>query len=434
MSTRQELFSSRENYAMTREAYPLEPFMLNKMIALGLVLGLVTGLAASATDNAALLWIAKTSAPFGTLFVNAIKMVVIPLVVSIIFASVARMGDLRALGRLGGTAGAYMVASLVPAVAIGMGVSALSLRFVPRVELPSADAVTVPALQTLSEFFVQLIPANIFAAASAGRILPLVVFAALLAMAVATLDTDRRDRMVQAADDIGAALIKLVWWILWLAPIGVFGLIAPATAAMGWGLVQSLGVFIVAVGAGLFIFVALVYFPTLMIFKRRPLTSLRGLGGAIGIAVSTTSTATAIPVTLEETIRNWGVSRTTADLVIPLGASLYRPGSALFQGAAIVFLAHVYGVPIGPGSAAAVLFATLLVSLTVAPVPSSGVITMAPALDAIGVPVAGLALLLGVDRLPDMMRSGVNVFGHATTAVVADTQKAPADPAEASII
>ncbi len=300
-----------------------------------------------------------------------------------------------------------------------MGVSALALRFVPEVALPDADAVTVPALQSLSDFFVQLIPSNIFAAASAGRILPLVVFAALLAAATATLEPARRDRLVQGAEDIGAALIKLVWWILWLAPIGVFGLIAPATAAMGWGLVQSLGVFILAVGIGLLIFVALIYLPTFAGMQRKPLSTIKSLGGAIGIAVSTTSTATAIPVTLEET-QKLGVSATTAELLVPLGASLYRPGSALFQGAAIIFLAHLYGVPVGMGSVIAVLFATLLVSLTVAPVPSSGVVTMAPALDAIGVPVAGLALLLGVDRLPDMMRSGVNVLGQATTAVVAD--------------
>jgi Na+/H+-dicarboxylate symporter len=393
--------------------------MLNKLIALGLILGLLVGLGAAATGHPALLWVAKASAPFGALFVNAVKMIVIPLVVSVIFASVARLGDLKALGRLGGTAGAYYFATLIPAVAIGMGVSALALRFVPEVALPDADAVTVPALQSLSDFFVQLIPSNIFAAASAGRILPLVVFAALLAAATATLEPARRDRLVQGAEDIGAALIKLVWWILWLAPIGVFGLIAPATAAMGWGLVQSLGVFILAVGIGLLIFVALIYLPTFAGMQRKPLSTIKSLGGAIGIAVSTTSTATAIPVTLEET-QKLGVSATTAELLVPLGASLYRPGSALFQGAAIIFLAHLYGVPVGMGSVIAVLFATLLVSLTVAPVPSSGVVTMAPALDAIGVPVAGLALLLGVDRLPDMMRSGVNVLGQATTAVVAD--------------
>jgi len=114
------------------------------------------------------------------------------------------------------------------------------------------------------------------------------------------------------------------------------------------------------------------------------------------------------------------VSETVADLIVPLGASLYRPGSALFQGAAIVFLAHIYGVPLAIGALGAIFLAVFLVSLTVAPVPSSGVVTMAPALDAVGIPVAGLALILGVDRIPDMFRSSVNVIGQAAAAVLVD--------------
>jgi len=112
------------------------------------------------------------------------------------------------------------------------------------------------------------------------------------------------------------------------------------------------------------------------------------------------------------------VSESVADLLIPLGASIYRPGSALFQGAAVVFLAHVYNVPLAFGAIGAVIFATFLVSLTVAPVPSSGVVTMAPALASVGIPVAGLALILGIDRIPDMMRSCVNVLGQIATAVL----------------
>ena len=394
--------------------------MLNRMIALGLLLGLAVGLGAAATGHPWLTGLAELSAPFGTLFINAVKMIVLPLVVSIIFASVARMGDLRKIGRVGGAATGFYVVTLLPAIAIGMGIMALGLRFVPEVAMPAADAVSVPELQSIGDFLISLVPANVFAAASAGRILPLVVFTALLAAAAATLGEERRTRMVAAAEDISAALIKLVWWILLFAPIGVFGLIAPATAKLGWSLVQSLGVFILAVALALLIFTALVYFPVLALWGRRgAFGSVRGLSGALGIAFSTTSTATAIPVTLEET-KAIGVSDNTAELLVPLGASIYRPGSALFQGAAIVFLAHLYGVPVGIATASAVLIATLLVSLTVAPVPSSGVVTMAPALDAVGVPVAGLALMLGIDRIPDMMRSAVNVLGQATTTVAVD--------------
>ncbi len=393
--------------------------MLNKLIALGLLAGLVVGLLAAATGNTALLTIANGSAPFGQVFINGIRMIVIPLVVAIIFASVARLGDVRALGRIGGRTLGFYGLTLIPAILMGMGVMTLGLRFVPELTMPAADAVTVPKLRGLTEFFVGLVPSNIFASAAKGAILPLIVFTVLFAAAAGTLDAPRRERMVHGAEDISAALIKLIWWILYLAPIGVFGLIAPATAKMGWGVVQSLGIFIFSVVLALGLYLCLVYLPLLMWrAKIGPMAVFKGLSGAVTIAFSTTSTATAIPVTREEVTRNFGVSETVADLIVPLGASLYRPGSALFQGAAIVFLAHIYGVPLAIGALGAIFLAVFLVSLTVAPVPSSGVVTMAPALDAVGIPVAGLALILGVDRIPDMFRSSVNVIGQAAAAVL----------------
>lgn len=398
--------------------------MLNKLIAAGLISGLIVGLGAAATDNLLLQAIARESAPLGQIFINAIRMIVIPLVVSIIFASVARLGDVRKLGKIGGTTLAFYWLTLVPAILLGMGVMTLGLRFVPEVAMPAADAMSAPQLQSISDFIVSLVPANPFAAAAQGAILPLIVFTTLFAAAAGTLPEDRRDRMIDAADDISAALIKLVWWILLTAPIGVFGLIAPATAQMGWGIIQSLGVFIICVAIALILFVAFVFIPLIWAFKKMaPLKFFRGITGAVSIAFSTTSTAAAIPVSREETVKNLNVSETTADLIIPLGASMYRPGSALFQGAAIIFLAHIYGVPLALGAAGAILFATFLVSLTVAPVPSSSVVTMAPALESIGVPVAGLALMLGIDRIPDMMRSCVNVIGQIAAAVVVDEKE-----------
>lgn len=393
--------------------------MLNRLIVIGLIAGLIIGLLAAATGNSVLHTIANGSAPFGQVFINGIRMIVIPLVVTIIFASIARLGDIRALGRMGGRTLGFYGLSLIPAILIGMGIMAIGLRFVPELTMPSADALTVPKLRGLTEFFVGLVPSNIFASAAKGAILPLIVFTALFAAAAGTLDKDRRDRMVQGAEDISAALIKLIWWILYLGPIGVFGLIAPATAKMGWGVIQSLGVFIISVVLALGLYLCLIYLP-LLIWRAKigPIAVLKGLSGAITIAFSTTSTATAIPVTREEVRQNFGVSETVADLIVPLGASLYRPGSALFQGAAIVFLAHIYGVPLAIGALGAIFLAVFLVSLTVAPVPSSGVVTMAPALDAVGIPVAGLALILGVDRIPDMFRSSVNVIGQAAAAVL----------------
>ncbi len=395
--------------------------MLHFAIATGLVLGLTVGLAAAATGNEWLLAIAQGSAPFGTVFINAIRMVVIPLIVTIIFVSVAGLGDPRKLGRIGALTLAFYWITLIPAIIIGMTAMKLGLQFSPDIAMPPADAANIPPLSGIVDFLVSLVPANPFAAASSGAILPLIVFTALVAAATGTLAEDRRERLIGIADDASQALMKLVWWILYTAPIGVFGLAAPVTAKLGWDLILGLGVFIASVFSGLLVLLIVMFVP-LWYFVARigPARFLSGTFGAVSIAISSTSTAAAIPVSLKESIENLKVSETVADILIPLGASMYRPGSALFQGAAIVFLAHMYGVPIPAAAVGAAILATFLVSLTVAPVPSSGVVTMAPALETIGVPVAGLAILLGIDRIPDMMRSAVNVLGQISTAVLVD--------------
>ncbi len=395
--------------------------MLHLTIATGLVLGLAVGLAAAATGNEWLLAIAQGSAPFGTVFINAIRMVVIPLIVTIIFVSVASLGDPRKLGRIGALTLAFYWITLIPAIIIGMTAMKLGLQFSPDIAMPPADTADIPPLSGIVDFVVSLVPANPFAAASSGAILPLIVFTALVAAATGTLAQDRQERLISIADDASQALMKLVWWILYTAPIGVFGLAAPVTAKLGWDLILSLGVFIASVFAGLLVLLIVMFFP-LWYFVARigPVRFLSGTFGAVSIAFSSTSTAAAIPVSLKESTTNLEVSETIADILIPLGASMYRPGSALFQGAAIVFLAHMYDVPIPAAAVGAAILATFLVSLTVAPVPSSGVITMAPALETIGVPVTGLAILLGIDRIPDMMRSAVNVLGQISTAVLVD--------------
>jgi Na+/H+-dicarboxylate symporter len=395
--------------------------MLHLGIAAGLVLGLIVGLGAAATGNEWLLAIAKGSAPFGAIFMNAIRMVVIPLIVTVIFTSIARLGDPRKLGRIGGMTIAFYWITLIPAIAIGMATMKFGLRFASEIEMPQATGAEVPELQSVVDFIVTLVPSNPFAAASNGAILPLIVFTALVAAATGTLPAERRERLVNLADDTSEALIKLVWWILYTAPVGVFGLAAPVTAELGWDLVQSLAVFIICVFVALVIFLALVTLPLVYFVARiSPARYLSGTFGGVSVAVSTTSTAAAIPVTLEETTKNLKVSTTIADLLVPLGASMHRPGSALFQGAAIVFLAHLYDVPIPVAAIGAAMLATFLVSLTVAPVPSSSVVTMAPALDAVGVPVGGLAIVLGIDRIPDMMRSGVNLLAQVSAAVLVD--------------
>ena len=395
--------------------------MLHVLIALGLALGLGTGLLAAATGSEVLAPIAAGSAPLGTAFMNAIRMVVIPLVMAVIFTGVAGLGDPRKLGKLGGFTLGFFWITVLPAIVIGMGTMWFALRFAPDMAAPAVEALQPAELPSFVDFLVSLIPSNPFAAASNGQLLPLIVFTVLFAAATGALSEQHRTTLVTLADAVSEALIKLVWWILWLAPIGVFGLAAPVTAQLGWGLVQSLAIFVLSVIVALAIYITLVYLPLLGFVARvSPVKFVAATFGAASLAFSTTSTVAALPVTLEETKGNLGVSDPVADLVLPLGASMYRAGSALFQGAAVVFLAHLFEVPFPMTAVGGAILATFLVSLTVAPVPSSGVMTLAPALDVVGVPMSGLAILLGIDRIPDMFRSTTNLLGQITASVLVD--------------
>ena len=390
-------------------------------LAGGLVAGLIFGLIAAGTGSPLLLDIATGVRPLGTAFVNAIQMVVIPLVVSVIFVGVARLGDPRKVGRLGGLSILFFWVTTLPAILIGMGFMAVAVRISPEVTAPVVEATAGPELPGLVDFLLSLIPRNPFEAATRGALLPLIVFSVLLGAAVGTLREDQRSQLIGFADALTEALITLVYWILWVGPIGLFGLAAPITAELGWAMLGSLAIFIVAVALGLFVFMGAVYMPAVRFLGGMGgVHFLKGAAGAYTIGFSTTSSVASLPVMLADAEEKLDVRPQVSNLVLPLAASLNRAGSALFQGASIVFLASIYDVSIPTSALVGAVLATFLVSMTVAPVPSASVMTLAPALDTVGVPLAGLAVLLGVDRIPDMFRSATNVFGHMVTAVVID--------------
>jgi len=391
--------------------------MNNTAMLSGLVAGLALGLAASLTGAPILLDLAAWSEPFGDLFIRGVQMVVIPLVVAIVFSGVAGIGDTRTLGRIGGSSLGFIVGTTVPAVILGMAGMGVSLRFLPRIPSPPGEAPQMAELPSLVDFIVNLVPRNPFEAAADGSLLPLLVFAVLLGAAAGTLDAEHRDRLVGLAESATAVLIRLVEWVLWTAPIGIFGLVAPATARMGLGLLQSLAVFVIVVVAGLAILVVGIYLPLVAAVGRvSPGTFLRHVTASFTVGFTTTSSVATLPVLLRDAPK-LGVSEAVADVVVPLAAALNRAGSGLFQGASVVFLVWMYEIPVaGPewiGAGIAVFFA----ASTVAPVPSASIMTLAPALSAVGAPMAGLGILLGIDRVPDMFRSGVNQIGHMATAV-----------------
>jgi len=392
-------------------------------VAIGLVSGLLLGLVASVTGSSLLTGLAVGIEPVGTAFVNLLKMVVIPLVVAVIFVGVGPLGNLKKLGQLGIITMILFSFMTLTAVLLGMGVMKLIL---PLASEGAAAAVTstgteAPALPGMVDFFLSLIPTNPFQAAAEGALLPLIVFTVLLAAATGALPETERVQLISFGEAVTAAFLKLVDWILLLAPIGVFALAAPVTARAGWAMLQSLGAFILAVLVGLVLLVLLIYLPLVtLLAKRRPGAFLKATLNPMVIAASTASTAASVPAMLESAEENLKLSRAVTSFVIPLGAGIGRMGTAVFQGAGIVFLAWLFSVPLPVASIGGAVLASFIVSFTVAGIPSGGVVGMAPALGTVGIPLDGLGVLLGVDRIPDMARTALNVEGILVAAAVLD--------------
>lgn len=395
---------------------------LHIAIALGLVGGLALGLVASITGLPLLLQIAEGIEPLGSAFVNLLKMVVLPLIASVIFVGVSSLGDLRRLGRMGAITIIFLAAAAIIGVLTGMGVMRLLLPWASDMASQTIATASVEAATTLRpiEFVLDLIPSNPFQAAAEGALLPLIVFTVLVAAASSALPDRERTLLYDLARAVAAALIKLVHWILWLAPVGVFALAAPVTSRAGWAMLQSLLMFVLAVLLGLSLYIALVYLPTVKLIARRPVGSF--LGACVApqaIAAAATSSPATVPAMLEAA-DELEVSQPVAGFVIPLGAGIGRGGSAVFQGAGIVFLAWLYGMPLATGSIGAAVVATFIVSFAVASIPGGSVLSMAPAITTVGIPLDGLAILLSVDRIPDMARTATNVTGTMTATVLVD--------------
>jgi len=403
-------------------------------MAVGLMAGLALGLAATTTQAPLLLALAGTwLRPVGTLFLNLLSMVVIPLVVTALFAGVAGLGDLRRLGRLGARTLGFFWSTTLAAILIGFVAAAL---FLPLASItPDQQAALRHAASTDSgfvrhaaeqiptgaRFIVELIPANPVRAAVDGNLLPLIVFTTIFAVAAAALPDEKRRTLTDLAEVATQALIRIVRWVLWLAPLGILALVAGAVAQFGWALVKTMAVFVLAVIAGLALFIAVVYLPAVAFVARlRVWRFLRAIRASLLMGFSTTSSLASLPVMLDAAENDLRISRSVASFVLPLGASIGRAGSALFQAVAVVFVARLYGggAALGLGDLFQAGAAVFLASLTVASVPSASIVSLAPAFASTGLPLAGLTLLLGLDRVPDMFRTMTNVMGTLTGAVV----------------
>jgi Na+/H+-dicarboxylate symporter len=400
-------------------------------IALGA--GLILGLTASglADTYPVLVQAAQWLRPIGTLFSNLLQMVVIPLVATALFAGIARLGNLRRVSRLVVRTLAFFWGTALVAIVIGFLVGSIVLpqAIVSREQQEALRAAAVADasfirkaaedIPTGARFIVELIPTNPIKAAVDGNLLPVVVFVTFLAVAAAGLPEAKRTSLIELADVATEALIRIVHWVLLLAPIGIFALVTPIVAQQGWGLVVAMGWFIAAVILGLMIFIGAVYIPAIAVMGRlEPGRFIRAAFPSMMMGFSTTSSLATLPTMLQAADGDLHIPRSIAGFALPLGASVNRAGSALYQAVAVLFIARLYGIPFGFSEMFTASAAVFLASLTVASVPAASVLSLLPAFTATGLPISGLGILMGLDRIPDMFRTMTNVTGHLTGAVV----------------
>ncbi len=417
---------------------------LHWQIIIGLVTGTLFGIFAAWNQWGGFTqdWIA----PFGTIFVNLLKLIAVPLVFSSLVTGIASLADISQLSRMGGkTIGIYLSTT---AVAITIGLVVVNVlepgSLMPQevgIELQEAYQSNVDEKAASVKIFkergplqplVDIVPTNIVGAASSNRSMLQVVFFSLLfgigLMLVQSEGTATVARFISGMNDV---IIKIVDLIMLVAPFGVFALMAGTITAIAGDdlgtileLLQALGFYSFVVVFGLFLHVILVYGFIIKYFTPHTFKKFfTAIAPAQLVAFSTSSSAATLPVSFECVEENLGVKNEVASFVLPIGATVNLDGTALYQGVAAVFIAQVLGIPLDFTAQLTIVLTALLASIGTAPVPGAGLIMLVIVLEAIGVPGAGVALILGVDRILDMIRTATNVTGDCAVTALVDASE-----------
>lgn len=356
----------------------------------------------------------------GAAFVNALKMLVVPLVTFSLICGVCGIGDVGILGRVGIKSFAMYLLTTGIAVTLALTVAIL---IAPGQGFEQAQALSdfaPPPAPPLTEVFINIVPSNPVNAFAEGNMLQIIFFVILFAIAM-LMSGEAGKQLADGADKLNEVMMKVVTVVMDFAPIGVFFLMAKTFAEQGIGLIMPMiGYFSVVILC--LLLHALGTFSILLYFlaKLNPLTFLQKMRPAHIFAFSTASSNATIPVTLQVVEKRMGVHNATASFTVPLGATINMDGTAIMQGVATVFIANVYGIDLSASDYVTVVGMSILASIGTAGVPGVGLIMLAMVFNQVGLPVEGIGLILGVDRILDMLRTVVNVTGDATiTCIVA---------------
>ena len=401
------------------------------LVALGLGLG--GGAAVAASGSGALLSAANAVAPIGQLWINAIRMTVIPLVVSLLITGIASAADLRSVGRLGGRTLLTFGAMIAGLAAIVIPVTALGFRLLPdgaRPPLPpgaeeaARQLAADPAPPALIEWVVSLIPTNPIAAAASGTMVPLIVFALLLGLAITRTPEASRETLSSFFRALADAMLVLVRWIVAVAPVGIFCLVFPLAARGGLATAGAVGFYVVAYSIGCVVSVLLLY-P--VVAALGGISMKRFARAALPpqlIAFSTSSSVASLPALVAAAERDLGLTKRTAGFVLPLAVSLFKLAAPVSWTFGALFIAWLYGVPLGIVELATIGFAAVFLAFASPGVPRGAFLMLTPLFLAIGLPAEGIGILIAVDAIPDIFATVLNVTGDLAAAVIVDRRSA----------
>lgn len=392
----------------------MKKMQLSTKILIGLVAGIVVGALLQGAPDVANTWIK----PFGTLFLNLIKMIIVPLVLASLVVGACGLGDVKKLGRIGGKTLAYYLLTTAFAVTLGLilaNIFKVGAGFTLPADIKAAEAKEIPKfINTL----LNIIPTNPIKAMADGNMLQIIAFALFLGGGIVVLG-DKGKPLYNFFDSLAEACYKITGGIMNFAPYAVFALIVPVVATNGPKVLLPLISVVLAVYIGCIIHAVLVYSSTVSGFaKISPLKFFKGIFPAQAIAFTTCSSSAALPVNMKCTEENLGVSKGISSFVLPLGATINMDGTALYQGVCALFIANVYGIDLSVSQQFTIVLTATLASIGTAGVPGAGLIMLTMVLQTLGLPLEGLALVAGIDRILDMARTTVNITGDAACSIV----------------
>jgi Na+/H+-dicarboxylate symporter len=354
----------------------------------------------------------------GDLFLMLLKMLIIPLVFASVFVAIVSLGSGEALKNLGLKAFGYYF--LTTALAVTVGLLVVNLIDPATSHTLAADhPIKPPPEQTLSSLLLSFVPSNLFAALGQGKIVQILVFVIFFAVAALHLESAKRETLQLFFEAVNDAMGVIAGWVIKLTPLGVFSLIGYVVAKEGLATLWDLKSYVLAVLLALFIHAVLVL-PALAAFLGRfdPLAYFKKVREAVLIAFSTASSSATLPVSIEVAGEKGGVRRESAGFILPLGATVNMDGTALYEAIAVMFIANSYGVELGFGQQIVIFLTATFASVGAAGIPGAGLVMMTMILSAVGLPLEAIGLIAAVDRILDMFRTAINVWGDLLAAKV----------------